>query len=172
MGVRVDREGVPMRDYQTIGGDRDPKKAKKSVRVADGGFRDNPIVSPRYYLSDAVFLIGLEGEHDLLARIHRALKNPVWPLALGRKSFVPSLPVYLPDGLEERALREALSQYRSLSEHAPDAPRRGLLEDAHEGSMRLDQPVAPFAERRFGPRWVKPILFPAGGEHVSLTIAA
>jgi CRISPR system Cascade subunit CasD len=133
---------------------------------------ERTVVSPRYYLADAVFLVGLEGERELLTQIHAALKNPVWPLALGRKSFVPSQPVYLPDGLLERPLKDALAQWPPLAKCAHDMSIRGLLEDSSEGSMRLDQPLAPFAERRFGPRLVKPILFPAGGEHVSHTAAA
>jgi CRISPR system Cascade subunit CasD len=173
MGVRVDREGVPMQDYQTIGGDKDLKKCHKKIVInADGKFNTDPIVSPRHYLSDAVFLVGLEGGYDLLACIHTALKNPVWPLFLGRKSFVPSQPVYLPNGLVEQTLKEALSQWPLLSRRVPGAPMRGLLEDDSEGSARLDQPVAPFAARRFGPRLVKPVLFPAGGDHASRTAAA
>jgi CRISPR system Cascade subunit CasD len=173
MGVRVDCEGVPMQDYQTIGGDKDLKKYRKKIVInANGKFNTDPIESPRHYLSDAVFLVGLEGGCDLLAYIHTALKTPVWPLFLGRKSFVPSQPVYLPKGLVEQTLKEALSQWPLLSKRVPGAPMRGLLEDDSEGSTRLDQPVAPFAARRFGPRLVKPVLFTAGGEHASHTPAA
>ncbi len=159
MGVRVDREGVPMRDYQTIGGDRDPQKVRKSIRTASGDFRKDPVVSPRYYLSDAAFLVGLEGADEaLLARIHAALRAPHWPLALGRKSFVPGMPVWLPDGLSPLPLEAALAEYpRLVSARRGDSQPnlRCLLEDDQEGAIRLDQPVAPFAERRFGPRFVK-----------------
>lgn len=152
MGVRVEREGVPMRDYQTATG----------VLIASSGKPDleRTVVSPRYYLSDAVFLVGLEGDRGLLVAIHDALARPVWPLALGRKSFVPSLPVYLPDALLEQSLETALQTWPCLiSGEAPQAPRRVLLEHPSEGGVRLDQPVAPFAERRFGPRFVKSELF-------------
>lgn len=156
MGVRVDQEGVPMRDYQTATG----------VVIAATGKADleRTVVSPRYYLSDAVFLVGLEGERSLLERIHDALRRPVWPLALGRKSFVPSVPVYVPDGLVEAELEQALSEWRALAGDGTQA-RRLVLEDAAEGAIRLDQPVAPFAQRRFGPRFVKSRVLPAGGEH-------
>lgn len=161
MGVRVDREGVPMRDYQTATG----------VLVASGkpDF-ERTVVSPRYYLADAVFLVGLEGsEIDLLKMVHAALREPVWPLALGRKSFVPSMPVYLPDGLVESSLEEALRTWPFLPDHVgadQSHELRGVLEDASEGSIRLDQPVAPFAARRFGPRFVKSVLLSSGGKHV------
>lgn len=150
MGVRVDREGVPMRDYQTATG----------VAIASSGKSDfdRTVVSPRYYLSDAVFLAGFEGDRELLERIYTALKNPVWPLALGRKSFTPSLPVHLQDGLLDVALEEALKSYPMLVERkAPEKPLRHLLEDNAKGSVRLDQPVAPFSTRRFGPRFVNTI---------------
>lgn len=171
MGVRVDQEGVPMRDFQTIGGDRDPEKQKKSVLTASGDFRKDPVVSPRYYLSDAVFLVGLEGGLPLLACIHDALHRPVWPLALGRKSFVPSVPVHLPDGLVETELEQALTEWPALAGDGTQA-RRLVLEDVSEGAIRLDQPVASFAQRRFGPRFVKSLVLPAGGEHAPDPIVA
>lgn len=150
MGVRVDHEGVPMRDYQTATG----------VLIATGkSDMRRTVVSPRYYLSDAAFLVGLEGKDEaLLARIHAALRAPHWPLALGRKSFVPGMPVWLPDGLSPLSLEAALAQYpRLVSARRGDLQPtlRCLLEDDQEGAIRLDQPVAPFAERRFGPRFVK-----------------
>ena len=155
MGVRVEREGVTMRDYQTATG----------VVIASSGKPDKErtVVSPRYYLADAVFLVGLEGAPELLSTIHAALMSPVWPLALGRKSCVPTLPVYLPDGLSEQLLHEALATCPCLlTGEVPQMPRRVLLEHISEGSMRFDQPVAPFAERRFGPRFVKSELFFTG----------
>lgn len=173
MGVRVEREGVPMRDYQTIGGDLDLEKQRRSVRTASGEFRKDPVVSTRFFLADAVFLVGLEGDGDLLASIRQALANPVWPLALGRKSCVPSLPVYLPEGLSERSLQRALSEWPCLlSGELPRESRRVVLEHASEGSVRLDQPVAPFAERRFGPRFVTTQLLFTGGAHVPDPTAA
>ncbi|RRV41570.1 type I-E CRISPR-associated protein Cas5/CasD [Pseudomonas sp. o96-267] len=150
MGVRVDHEGVPMRDYQTATG----------VLIATGkSDLRRTVVSPRYYLCDAAFLVGLEGTDEaLLALIHTALRAPHWPLALGRKSFVPGMPVWLPDGLSPLPLEAALAQYpRLVSARRGDLQPtlRCLLEDDQEGAIRLDQPVAPFAERRFGPRFVK-----------------
>jgi CRISPR system Cascade subunit CasD len=35
-----------------------------------------------------------------------------------------------------------------------DEPLRLILEHASAGAVRLDQPVAPYAERRFGPRYI------------------
>lgn len=168
MGVRVDREGVPMRDYQTATG----------VLIASGKpDLTRTVVSPRFYLSDAVFLAGLEGkDRPLLERILAALRAPVWPLALGRKSFVPSLPVMLPNGLLDLPLEAALRHWSPLLRQEPKPSTqevRYLIEDAAEGSVRLDQPVAPFSERSFGPRFVKTLFAPLGGAtHVSDPTAA
>lgn len=149
MGVRVDREGVPMRDYQTATG----------VVIAATGKADlgRTVVSPRFYLSDAIFLVGLEGsDMALLQAVHQALKAPVWPLALGRKSFVPACPVWLPDGLTDQPLRDALRHYDSPHHARPKKQAmRLLLEDQSQGAVRHDQPLAPFSHRRFGPRCVR-----------------
>lgn len=166
MAVRVDREGIPMRDYQTATG----------VVVASSGKadRDRTVVSQRYYLADAIFLVGLEGERELLARINSALRAPYWPLSLGRKSFVPSIPVYLPNALDEADLMTALSNAALLDDSGENAKstdeatsRRLVIEDPDEGAVRLDEPVAPFAQRRFGPRFVKTFDLELGGRDAS-----
>lgn len=149
MGVRVDREGMLMRDYQTATG---------VINAAGKVDLNRTVISPRYYLADAAFLVGLEGtDRALLERIQAALGQPIWPLALGRKSFPPGQPVRLPDGLRGSSLREALSTYPRIAiphaEHRSQALRL-IVEHPREGAVRLDQPVAPFAERRFGPRYI------------------
>ena len=151
MGVRVDREGVPMRDYQTAIG----------VISATGKPNKNAVVSPRYYLADAAFLVGLEGGYKaLLQQIEAALRSPHWPLALGRKSCVPTAPVGLPGGLREQPLMQALLSWPSLRKRGAktDGLCRFVLEDDTEGSVRLDQPIGPFSERSFGPRYVKTLM--------------
>jgi CRISPR system Cascade subunit CasD len=150
MGVRVDREGLLMRDYQTV--------KPPYLRASGAMERKDAIVSRRYYLADAAFLVGLEGEdRNLLDAVDSALRDPVWPLALGRKAFPPAAPVWLESGPVELGLREALiGAPRIASPRHEDraAPLRLLLEHVTEGAMRFDQPLAPFAERRFGPRHI------------------
>lgn len=82
MGVRVDQPGTLAYDYQTALG----------VAKADGS-KPETQTSQRAYLADAAFTVGLEGDKRLLGEIHKAILNPVWPLFLGRKSYVPSLPI-------------------------------------------------------------------------------
>lgn len=163
MGVRVDREGIPMRDYQTATG----------VVTAAGKVDGNrTVVSPRYYLADAAFLVGLEGDRALLKGIHEALRRPVWPLALGRKSFVPAVPIHLSGGLVESGLQDALTRWPLLEGSEEGGNLRFVLEDDADGAIRLDQPVAPYAERRFGPRFVKSLMSAVGGEHASDPVVA
>lgn len=143
MGVRVDREGVLRVDYLT-------------AQTEKG----NTSISRRYYLSDAVFLAGLSGDNeDLLERAYHALKNPVWPLALGRKSYLPSPGVYLPDGWSEQGLEQALLEYPLLVEPAKDERkviRRFIVENPERvGSLRMDEPRSSFAKRQFAARYVE-----------------
>jgi CRISPR system Cascade subunit CasD len=158
MGVRVDREGVLRYDYQTAMG----------VLKADGTLVSDPrksmVQSWRYYLADASFLVGLEGSNGaLLEELQAALRNPCWPLYLGRKGYLPSPPVWLPDGLVDAPLEEALAHYPPLSEPTPQSYRYALEEPpgaaVPKGALvtrvrRSDQPLGPFAQRRFGDRYV------------------
>ena len=143
MGVRVDREGQVEVDYHT---------AQQVSKASGSGLKDTE-VSRRYYLADAAFLVGLEGEDlDLLRRLHAALRDPVWPLYLGRKAFVPGCPVWLPDGLRENTpLRQALETYPLVTRRPAGDKLRLMLEDPHGAIVRPDQPLS-FAERRFAPR--------------------
>jgi len=122
LGVRVDREGALKMDFHTAGGVH-RRGETYGVALADGsGIR--AVTSRRYYLADADFLVGLEGEDEaLLRRLDRALAQPRWPLYLGRKAFVPGASVRLgyrppdlpgpPDvpGLLHLFLEEALRSY-------------------------------------------------------------
>jgi CRISPR system Cascade subunit CasD len=147
MGVRVDKPGVLRKDYQTA----QPHPGDKDSSTA---------LSSRYYLADASFLVGLEGDGELLKRLDEAVRNPHWPLALGRKSYPPSAPVGVDGGLVEGTVRQALERFPRravISEGRASTPRplRLILEsDTTEGSLRYDVPIASFAERRFGPRHV------------------
>lgn len=149
MGVRIDREGLLMRDYQTATG---------VIFAAGKVDMGRTVISPRFYLADAVFLAGLEGDdRALLERIHAALRAPCWPLALGRKSFPPGEPLWLEDAIRDQGLRDALLTWPRLAQprnDQRDEPLRMVLEHENAGAVRLDQPVAPFAERRFGPRYI------------------
>jgi CRISPR system Cascade subunit CasD len=148
MGVRVDQEGSVDYDYQT------------AMEVLKAGSRGTKTTEPsrRYYLADARFLVGLEGDDlPLLQGIHVALRDPRWPLYLGRKAFVPGEPVWLEDGLRpDETLRQALETFRWLGpdHQEPETELRLVLEDPDGAQVRSDQPVS-FAKRHFAPRHVR-----------------
>lgn len=164
MGVRHDRPGVPKRDYQTA----------QNIISADRSKIHETAVTTRDYIADASFLVGFESaDMSLLKRIHDALRDPVWPLSLGRKSYVPSEPVWIPDGLLDRSLRDVLTFWPWIGARRPDEkpPEHLLLSmDSSDGSgaLRMDQPLSSFTERRFGARFVRSewIVCPKEGSHV------
>lgn len=151
MGVRHDRPGMLKRDYQTA----------QNIISADRSKVHETAVTTREYLADAVFLVGLEGaDRSLLERVHAALRNPVWPLALGRKSYVPSEPIWLDDAIVDAPLPEALAATPWIATPRPweSTPERLLISmESQDGSgaLRMDQPLSSFAERRFGARYVR-----------------
>ncbi len=147
MGVRADQEGRIAYDFHTA----------QNVLKAGGGIKDTE-PSRRYYLADACFLVGLSGaDLPLLQQLHAALRDPVWPLYLGRKAFVPAEPVWLQDGLQQDvALLEALERYPWLGRDPRRRPvsARLVLEDEGGVEVRPDQPLS-FAQRRFALRNVR-----------------
>lgn len=90
-GVRKDQPGTVVRDFHT-------------AHRLDGSSMP---LSERYYLSDAVFLAGIEGENAVIERLDHAVRHPSFPLYLGRRSCPPSFPVSL--GLRDSSLLEALT---------------------------------------------------------------
>ena len=152
MAVRVDAEGLLRYDYHTA----------QDVLKAGGGIKDTE-PSRRYYLADACFLVGLAGDDlALLQQVQAALHDPIWPLCLGRKAFVPGEPVWLADGLYlDAALQPVLETHPWLGRDAKKRPDRVRLvtEDPDGPEVRPDQPLS-FAERRFVPRRVMTTFIP------------
>ena len=161
MGVRHDRPGAPKRDYHTAG-----CAATDTIIKADGKQAKDGVVSQRFYLADAAFLVGLEcEERSLLERTHAALRDPVWPLALGRKSYVPSESIWMEDGLQDAPLRAVLEQWPWIAsprkwEELPEKLLVSFESEDGSGVLKMDQPLSSFAERRFGVRFVRSEWFP------------
>ncbi len=170
MAVRHDRPGVPKRDYQTAG-----CAESDTVIKADGTQSKDGVVSQRFYLADAAFLVGLACEERyLLERIHAALRDPIWPLALGRKSYVPSEPIWIENGVQDVPLRDALARWPWIAtprkwEELPEKLLVSFESEDDSGVLKMDQPLSSFGERRFGARFVRSewIPFPHGVTHVS-----
>lgn len=180
MGVRVDRPGKLSREYQTAGGTHRLGDTY-GIITADGKSR-RAAQSTRYYLADADFLVGLQGDEAVLRNLDEALAAPVWQIFLGRKSFPPGQPVRLPPdppagpGLRPTNLESTLRHYpwpERRHEHDDEAPPRLRLiidigdEQAaanHIGAnnafgmpvveVRQDVPIS-FESRQFGVRHVR-----------------
>lgn len=142
LAVRVDREGSVLRDYHTAGGGSF-RGHRYGVWSADG--KNPTALTERFYLQDASFLAALGGEDDvLLARIANALRDPKWPLALGRRACVPSEQVFV--ALVEGGPREALCAQPVPERFAAAGTKEILVRlvletaDADRGSPRQDDP--------------------------------
>ena len=143
MGVRIDREGILQKDFQVA----------QDILLAGGKKTKDTEISDRYYLSDAVFLVGLEGPQAILEQIHAALQSPHWTLYLGRKAFPPGKPVWLHNGLQDEPLMESLKKYPALIPDSEESLRVVLESDVGE-FVRVDVPIS-FAERKFSSRRIQ-----------------
>jgi len=113
-GVRADRPGEVTRDFHTLSSLFDEKgrfaPGEGRLPTASGDYRStltSTQVTERLYLADACFVAGLEGDAALLVELDEALKYPVFPLYLGRRSCPPDRPLRL--GLHDGGLLEALA---------------------------------------------------------------
>jgi CRISPR system Cascade subunit CasD len=146
MGVRIDREGLVQCDYHTV---------MDSIKSSGG--KGDTVLSDRYYVADADYWVGLEGDSAQLLELDNALRHPCWQLYFGRKSFVPSRPIRA--GLVDLSLQEALQQQPyegKTSKRQTPEPLRYVLETADSLDVRRDVPL-DWQKRLFGSRCVETI---------------
>lgn len=143
MGVRVDQEGQLLRDFHTA----------ENVISSNGKPGKFPVVSSRWYLADAAFLVGLEGDTQLLHQIHQALIHPCWTPCLGRRSCIPAVPLSA-GGVVALPLFEALQQATPLSAKSAGGLRL-VIDDPQGTQVRPDKPIGNFIQRRYGNRRVR-----------------
>lgn len=96
-GVKLEAAGTPLRDYHTIQVGRPPRKvtfrSRRQELMAD---KIDTMLSSRDYRCDSLAIVAVErvdqaGEE--LKHLAEALRRPVYPLYLGRKSCPLALPV-------------------------------------------------------------------------------
>jgi CRISPR system Cascade subunit CasD len=146
MGVRVNQEGLVQCDYHTI-----------LDGIKSSGGKGDTVLSYRYYVADADYLVGLEGEPAQLTELDEALQTPCWQLYFGRKSFVPSRPLHI--GIVDLPLQEALKQQSydvKTSKRQPMKPLRYVLEVPDSLDVRQDVPL-DWQKRLFSSRCVETI---------------
>ena len=94
--IRIDRPGTLLRDFHTVGGGM-PRHL--TIVTAEGKRRSADkatLVSHRYYLQDAAFTVAVTApDPHLLDRCVQALRAPVWPPYLGRRSCPPNAPLLI-----------------------------------------------------------------------------
>lgn len=138
-GVRIDQPGSLLRDFQT-------------ARSLDG--RQSMPLSYRFYRADARYLVGLEADPPLLEGLAEALRRPVFPLYLGRRSCPPSEPLI--PSLHETTLERFLLDAPWVAapwwrRQAPDGAARLEFRIDAGGSGELDAFVESTTVRRDEP---------------------
>lgn len=142
MGVRVNQEGLVQCDYHTV-----------MDSIKSSGSKGDTVISQRYYVADADYLVGLEGsDRSLLETLDAALQTPCWQLYFGRKSFVPSCPVQV--GVEELSLEEALRLFPYRHYKKSLRQLRYVLEVPESMDRRQDVPI-DWQRRLFASRCVE-----------------
>lgn len=133
-GIRADREGRLLRDFHTA----------KDAKTAYVTYRD--------YLSDAVFLAGVEADDEAyLEELLHALTHPVYPLYLGRRSCPVTLPLVL--GIRKSDLVTALktepncSDIENLDRKTPDGARIQYDNEAGAPGARRQDAADSFSIR-------------------------
>lgn len=107
IGIRVDKPGKLISDFHMAHQESFWDKRDRSKISREG--KGDSYLSTRYYLSDAAFLVGLEGDEELINEIDKAIKTPMFPLFLGRRSCPPEGRVSL--GVTQEGLLEALKKH-------------------------------------------------------------
>jgi CRISPR system Cascade subunit CasD len=156
IGIRCDRAGSLLRDYHTIVGG--VMSAEGKVKINANTKEPETVVSERFYLADASFLVAVQAEPQLVTRLRSALQDPTWPFYLGRKSCPPATPVFDRDGnfpsLEE-ALKAIPVQLRK-PDGSKETRLRAVLEctpDDKNATRRRDE-IDSHMRRTFHPRYV------------------
>lgn len=115
LAVRIDQPGVLLRDFQTA------RHLVSNIAMP---------LSERYYWSDAVFTAFIEGRDEVVEGLGEALRDPAYPLYLGRRSCVPEGRLML--GVTDDALSDVIS-------NTPwQASKRHQRKKKAEGMVSLD----------------------------------
>ncbi|MCX8673054.1 type I-E CRISPR-associated protein Cas5/CasD [Bifidobacterium sp. B4001] len=176
-GVRIDQPGRLVNDMQTAEQKHQITNnhvVKIEVSEEEGSFKckkktrrhkSDRLVTHRYYLSDAKFLVALGADSALLEGLDQALRHPRWSLYLGRRACPPDYPVSL--GLvQEEHVDQALRTYpwiaadwykkRHKGRQLEVVCDKGCAPDVGNGliSSQTDIPVSFGSARKYAVRTV------------------
>lgn len=136
LAIRIDQPGQIMRDYHTA--------MVRTGKERDGTTRYTTQLSDRFYLADALFLAAIEGDRALVEGMADAIRRPVFPLSLGRRSCVPSRHMLL--GVTELGSDQAITTHRWLA--SPRVQRRTTTPKVRLETIADCAPGTPGSESR------------------------
>ncbi|MYQ95416.1 type I-E CRISPR-associated protein Cas5/CasD [Streptomyces sp. SID4946] len=172
LGVRVDQPGTLLRDYHTSSDYRGLPLLSAKTNAKGQQTRTTPpkytSVTRRFYLQDAVFVAALRGPRALLKSLEQAVRNPVFPLSLGRRSCPPTGPVSLglhADNTVEDALQGVAWQagsHRRRQAQGATVSLEATVEDPAGDQSTVDVPDTYDLKTgtRFGRRTVRHLWIP------------
>jgi CRISPR system Cascade subunit CasD len=170
IGIRCDRAGSVLRDYHTVVGG--VMSAEGKIKINASTKEPETVVSERYYLSDASFLVAVQAEPSVVFRLCEALQDPIWPFFLGRKSCPPSNQIFEGEG-DFPSLEDALKAMPVLLrkyDGSKEIRLRTILEcePGDRSAIRRRDEIASHTHRTFSPRYVfeKLLVFSAQQEVV------
>ncbi len=144
MSVRIDRPGDLVRDFYTAG-------TVTGVAQASGGLYSDGVVGEKFFLSFASFLVVLDGPEGKLAEWAEALQAPKRTLFLGRRTCIPSRPVF--EALTEVPTKEVLDFWPSTGNGVPQL----VLESSRTDPMAQVVYDVPLSDRDFASRVVRTV---------------
>ena len=144
LGIRVNKPGIIISDFQSAAIRdliwEDIRQIKDSRKY----------IGTRYFLSDAEFLVALEGDRDILEILAYNLNHPAYPLYFGRRGFPVNADLVV--GVFDESIEQALKS------HGYQNGMRIVVEAANGGEMVHDVPVSfDFRKRTWGYRIVREI---------------
>ncbi|HHX43051.1 MAG TPA: type I-E CRISPR-associated protein Cas5/CasD [Chloroflexi bacterium] len=154
VGVRCDRPGTRLTDLHTVTGG--VLAASGKIKINANTREPEGVRSWRDYLADAAFVVAVRGPEALIARCAEALRAPVWPPYLGRKSCPPSRPLLEGTG-DYPSVLDALQAWPRLDDAAgaPDAGLRAIVPTAPGTGLRRNDELVSRRRRTFLPRYVR-----------------
>ncbi|MEU2032837.1 type I-E CRISPR-associated protein Cas5/CasD [Nocardia amamiensis] len=124
--IRIDRPGVLITDFHTIGGGNDPKHTPLTAEGKRRTAGKGTIVTRRQYLSDAAFTVAVEGPTDVIEPLAAALATPHWQPYLGRRSCPPDQPMLLRTAVDD----PVTDLKTAVPIHSKTRPSVDFVEDA------------------------------------------
>jgi len=140
MGVRIDRAGIRWWDWHTVGAKIGILNAKGQVKKTASTGEYETLITRREYLSDASFLVALQGKPEMLEEIAKGLTSPKWPVFLGRKSCPPSVPVLVERAEDDGSFAPLLERHSDIESALKSIRWRPRYSDSRRRERSIDLP--------------------------------